>query len=233
MIARSMPQQTSLEEARALLGDAVLGPAEVAAVFGPLAPPPAEMAVPFGRADLEAAARARELLVLRVPHTAAAGKLTIARMIELRPEAFDPDLLRKSGYQLKSDWGILLEPLAQTETVTAGWALVSRDILRTTCNLSYNEQASRLARHAAALGLPDGALRRRTAVEAVYDTVLAFAARGERLLEKTWDWTSSITADGGYLNVGGFGPRGMQILSFSAPVRHGALGICPTREPNR
>jgi len=79
-------------------------------------------------------------------------------------------------------------------------------------------------------GVPPGR-RRRRAVEAVYDTVLSFAARGQRRLVKTWDWTSSVTLDGGIVNVGGFGERGLQILAFSPAVRHGALGVCPTWQP--
>lgn len=228
-----MPQEVTLEEARAVLSGAVFGPAEVARAFGAIDPVLGDIPVPHRRAELEAAARAGEMLVLRAPRTADGTDLTILKMIERFPDAFDQGLLRKTGYQLKSDWGIELEPLAETETALPGWALVGKDILPGTRNLAYHEQTACMQRHAQALGLPAQALRRRTAVEAVYDTLLAFAANGERLLEKTWDWTSSKTDDRGYLNIGGFGSKGLQVLSFSTAVRHGALGICPTREPAR
>jgi hypothetical protein len=68
-------------------------------------------------------------------------------------------------------------------------------------------------------------------VEGVYDTLLCFLARKVRLLEHSWDWSRSATLDGGYLNVGGFGATGMQILSFSRAIRHGRLGVCPTYQP--
>jgi hypothetical protein len=232
IIAGSMPEEVTLAEARSLLGGAVLGPEEVVRVFGTIESARGDVPVPYKRADLEAAARLGEMLVLRVPRADGAD-LTIARMIERFPDAFDQGLLRQAGYQLKSDWGIELEPLAQTETSVFGWALVSKEILGGTRNLAYAEQTDYLQRHAAAAGVAARAMRRRTAVEAVYDTLLAFTARAERLLEKTWDWTSSKTLDGGYLNVGGFGSKGLQVLSFSTAVRHGALGVCPMREPQR
>jgi hypothetical protein len=116
-----------------------------------------------------------------------------------------------------------LEPLAATDTCTFGWALVRKEILDETRNLAYDEQDEVVTRHRVDV-------RRRTAVEAVYDTLLHFGARHARLLETTWDWTKSRTVDGGYLNVGGFGSTGLQILSFSRAVRHAALGVCPTRQ---
>jgi hypothetical protein len=227
-----MAQSLSLDEARSLLGKDVLGPLEVAAAFGPLSATEGDVPVPYKRPELEAAKQAGEMLVLRIAR-AGDKPITIVDLIKRFPQAFDEKLLRQAGYQLKNDWGIELEPLAQEQTCTAGWALVRKDILDDTRNLAYDEQGSRLAHYAASLRVPPESVRRRTAIEAAYDTALAFAARGERLLENTWDWTSSETVDGGYLNVGGFGPRGMQVLSFSAAVRHGGLGICPTRDPVR
>lgn len=223
-----MTQRVTLDEARVLLGQAVFGPEEIGAAFGALDPTATELPIPYGRADLETAATSGEMLILRI---AGAGgqSITIARMVELFPTAFDQDLLRKAGYQLKSDWGIEIEPLAQEQTCTLGWALVRKEILDGSRNLAYDEQSLQLRQYEAALRLPADSVRRRTASEAVFDTVVAFAARGERLLERSWDWTSSPTVDCGYLNVGGFGAKGMQVLSFSGAVRHGALGVCPTR----
>lgn len=228
-----MTQSLSLEEARSLLGKDMFGPEEVAGAFGALAPTAGELPIPYRRGDLEAARRAGEMLVLRIARAGDSQPITVVHMIEKFPQAFDAKLLHQAGYQLKSDWGIVLEPLAQEDTCTAGWALVRKEILDDTRNLAYDDQGLHLAQYAASLGVPPQSVRRRTATEATYDTILAFAARGERLLEKTWDWTSSETIDRGYLNVGGFGPKGMQVLSFSAAVRHGALGICPTRAPLR
>ena len=54
------------------------------------------------------------------------------------------------------------------------------------------------------------------------------AVRRSRLLEAAWDWSSTPSADGGLLNVGGFTEAGLDVLAYSKAVKHGALGICPT-----
>jgi len=220
-----MPSSLSESEARAVLGRDVLGAAEVEAVFGTL---PAVPALPFGRADLEAAAHRGEMLVLRVDAVAGGPPLTILDMLRRCPDAFDARYLRKVGYQLKDEWGIELEPLAGTDTCTTGWALVRKEVLAEARNLIYDDQACALQGYATQVG---AAVRRRTAVEIVYDTLLYFRARDTRLLQRTWDWSDSRTLDGGLLNVGGFGTAGLQIFSYSAAVRHGGLSLCPTRQP--
>ena len=222
-----MPAVLSLEEAREVLAGDVLGPEEVSEVFA--VAPPQSLPMPFSRQTLTAARQAGHLLVLRITAAAGARPLTLLHMIESFPEAFDQKLLRQMGYQLKDDWGITLEPLAARETCAQGWALVRKDILDDSRNLPYDDQTDALRLCAQREGLAPNAVRRRSAVEAVYDTLLYFRARRVRLLERTWDWSASPTLDGGYVNVGGFGERGMQILSYSRACRHGALGVCPTR----
>jgi hypothetical protein len=206
-------------DAQAILGHDVLGADEAHAVFGIRVETPP---LPFTAAELLTAKAAGEMLVLRLAKDPS-GPLTMQRMIQHSPQSFDERYLRKMGYQLRDDWGIELEPLAATDTCTFGWALVRKEILGETRNLAYDEQDEVVTRDRVDV-------RRRSAAEAVYDTLLYFGARHVRLLDKTWDWTKSRTIDGGYLNVGGFGPAGLQILSFSRAVRHGALGVCPTRQ---
>lgn len=223
-----MSRVQSLEEARAILGDDVLGPQEVTAAFQGVTK--TDVPLHFTSDQLHAARRANEMLLLRVAHLSDNTALTLIELVHRFPDAFDQRLLRQAGYQLKDDWGIELEPLAATDTCAVGWALVRKQILDDSRNLAYEEQDAVLRRYAETLGIAASVLRRRTAVEAVYDTLLYFATRGGRLLEDTWDWSSSRTIDGGYLNVGGFGGNGMQILSYSTAVRHGGLGVCPTRQ---
>jgi len=208
-----------VSDAQAILGHDVLGADEAHAVFAIRVEVPP---LPFTAAELTAAKVAGEMLVLRLAKDSGAP-LTLQRMIQHAPQSFDERYLRKMGYQLRDDWGIELEPLAATDTCTFGWALVRKEILDETRNLAYDEQDEVVTRNRVDV-------RRRTAVEAVYDTLLHFGARHARLLQTTWDWTKSRTIDGGYLNVGGFGTAGLQILSFSRAVRHGSLGVCPTRQ---
>ena len=222
-----MPATLSLTDARAILGDDVLGPDEIAAVFGTAA---SAARIPFSRDDLAGAARQGEMLVWRVTTDGNGAPLTLLYMVERLPEAFDQKLLRQMGYQLKDDWGIEREPLAATDRCAPGWALVRKEILDDSRNRTYDQQEVVLQRYAGSVGASAGSVRRRSGVEAVYDSVLYFAARKTRLLAQSWDWSSSATIDGGYLNVGGFGSSGLQILSFSRAVRHGGLGVCPTRQ---
>jgi hypothetical protein len=223
-----MADSVSLADARAILSDDLLGPEEIRRAFGePMPPTPP---IPFSRNVLERAPAEGEMLVLRLDRFAAEAPLTPLALIERVPRAFDQARLRQMGYQLKEEWGITLEPLARTATCMTGWALVRKVILAESRNLSFEEQEEVLRACADARGLR-APVRRRTGVEAMYDTILAYEARGERLLERSWDWCSTRTLDGGFLNVGGFGAAGLQILSYSPGVRHGALGVCPTCQP--
>ncbi len=221
----------SVAEARSILGDDVLAAEDVAHAFGAPSAADGKTEIPFDRDALVAARQHGAMLVLRTNRAGDRRPLTILNMIERYPHAFDAKLLRQAGYQLKDEWGIALEPLAGADTCTAGWALVCKEVLEETCNLAYEEQEPALARFAGVIGAPHRGVRRRTAVEVVYDILLYSRARRIHLLQQSWDWSSSATLDRGYLNVGGFAATGMQILSFSRAVRHGRLGICPTYQP--
>src|SRR5262249_10330778 len=150
--------------------------------------------VPFSIDELRAARENGEMLVFRLARDAK-GPLTIERLIEVFAHAFEPKLLTKVGYTLRDEWGILLEPLAKTETCAVGWHLAHKAPVAATCNLSYYEQQAALHKRGHSVE------RRRTAVEATLDVVLYQACRGERLLQQSFDWTSSRTVDGGYLCV--------------------------------
>lgn len=218
----------TVSEAREILGRDCLTFEEVAAALGtspgklPGDLGRAAAMVPFSAADLMAAHRDGGILVFRLPRDTE-GPLTIERLIQRFPKCFDPKILEKVGYALRDEWGILLEPLAKTDTCALGWHLSRKAPLEATCNLPYHDQDAVLATSGR------GGERRRTAVEAAMDLVLYHACRGEKLLAEAYDWTSSKTIDAGYLNVGGFGESGMTLVGFSAAVRHASLGICPTR----
>jgi hypothetical protein len=228
-----MPRKSRLDHARSILGDDVIGPEEIEAALGKVkiaAKPPS---VPFPPAELEAAKSAGEMLVLRSTQTADGKPLTILSLIQAFPNLFDSKSLRNVGYQLKNEWGIELEPLAATATCASGWALVTKEVIPASINRDYVEQEAELAAHAARVGATTASVRRRTAVESVYDLVVYQAVRNSRLLEKDWDWSASCTVDGALLSVGGFTETGMQIFGYSAGIHHGSLGLCPTRGRKR
>lgn len=218
----------TISEAREILGRDCLTFEEVAEALGtspdklPGDLGRAAAQVPFSAAELAAARQDGQILVFRLPRDAEAP-LTIERLIQRFPKCFDEKILNKVGYALRDEWGILLEPLAKTETCALGWHLSRKAPLEATCNIPYHDQDAVMARSGRAIE------RRRTAVEAATDLVLYHACRGERLLADAYDWTSSRTVDAGYLYVGGFGQSGMTLVGFSAAVRHASLGVCPTR----
>lgn len=221
---------SDIAHALEILGPDVLGPEAAAEALGtpldglPAATRALAAAVPFSSGELEQAAKEGQMLVFRVDADAA-GPWTIQRLIERFPAAFETRPLTQVGYALRDEWGITREPLAASETCAPGWHLVCRAPLRESLNLSYFQQDTVIRRFAGGAT----AVRRRTAVEAVYDLVLKREIGGERLLAETFDWTSSRTVDAGYLYVGGFGDEGLSVIGFSAAVRHATLGVCPTR----
>lgn len=221
---------TPLGEARALFGNDVLGPEEIARV---LDADPARLAaanprllseVPYDLATLRAARDRRELLVFRVP-TDADGPLTLMRLVARFPDAIQSKLMKGVGYLLKDEWTLDQEPFAHSATCHLEWRLVHREPIPATLNLSYELQETAFARYAEQLGL-DGRLHRRSAIEMVCDTVLFQRVRGTRLLEHAYDWSDTQTLDGGYVTAGEFTAGGLHVIGYSRAVRFGTLGIC-------
>src|SRR5262249_10274460 len=133
--------------------------------------------LPFGSEQLIRAADDGMMLVLRVAQTAAGKPLTIVELGARFPGRTDP------GKPSSDPW-YEGEPFASEETCRPGWAIVDKGLFSRSRNLSYLEQDDELRSRSHLLGLP---LRRRSAVEIVYDTLLYAAVRGERLLEAEWD----------------------------------------------
>ncbi len=215
----------SPDDAEGLFGKSFFGPADLERSFrrpghSPAAP------IPFDVQTLQEAAARGFLLIFRDP-TVDGAPFVLERAVSSFPDLFDSRFLQQVGYQLKEEWGILLEPLARTEIPRPGWVLVQKQPLPGSLNRTYHEQTKLLRQWAQPWEARGLQVRRRLAVEIVYDCLLVFRSRGERLLERQWDWSASSTQDGGYLNVGGFTERGIQIFSYSAAVRHNALGVCP------
>jgi len=220
-----------IAEARALFGPRLLAPEDVGRVLS-VAPDKvasgdreALSAVPYSKAVLEAAKARGDVLVYRV---ASDGQkpLTLLALLERFPETVQPQLLKGVGYQLKDEWTVNGEPFAASATCRPGWRLIHAAPVAATCNLNYEQQDAALDRYAESLGV-HGRLGRRSAIEAVYDTILLHRAHGTRLLERAWDWSETPTQDGGFLTVGEFGADGLRIVGYSRAVRFGTLGVCP------
>ncbi len=230
MTARMALHTTAVGEARALFGDAMLGPEDVARTLGTTperlaqADPAVLATVPYDLATLRTAHGRGHLLVFRAPSDGAAD-LTVMRLLEQLPGAIQAKLLQGVGYQLKDEWTLDKEPFTSTDTCRLEWRLVHRDPVPATCNLTYQLQDAALERYGVSIGL-EGALRRRSGIAMVYDTLLFARARGLRLLERAWDWSDTPTADGGYVTAGELSADGLRVLGYSRAVRFGTLGVC-------
>ena len=207
-------QHAAIDEARRIFGADVLGAEEISralrsdvSVISALASPPFALDVMMRAAD------EGMMLVLRVPRTADGTSLTV---LELAAR-FSP-----SGTAPPPDTWFVREPFA-LETCGPGWALVEKQPFSESRNLSYPEQEAELSKRSDHFGVR---LRRRRAVEIVYDTLLYAAVRGERLLHTDWDWSSSPTSDGGFVTAGSFDDHGLRLLGYSQAVRFDTLGIC-------
>ena len=226
----AMLPATSLIQARAIFGADLVGPEEIGRTLDTdpamlaQARPDVLASVPYALPALEAAHARGELLILRVPSDGS-GPLTILRLNERFPGVIQERLMKGVGYQLRDEWTLRQEPFAHKETCRLEWRLVQGAPLEETCNLSYAAQDEAMERYASAIGLV-GRLTRRSAVEATYDAVLLARAKGTRVLERSWDWTSTATTDGAYVAVGDFAPEGMHLVGYSRAVRFGTLGAC-------
>lgn len=224
---RGMMDRAGLSDARRVFAADMLGVEEIAASLGfdPLEWLSAEERESVSRLafDSETLMRGADegmMLVLRVPRGEAGAPLTVLELADRFPGSGD------LGKSYRGSW-FAAEPFATNATCRLGWALVDKQPLADSRNRSYGEQATVLDERARRMGLP---LRRRTAIEIVYDTLLYAAARRERLLEAEWDWSSSATTDGGLVTAGQFDERGLRLLGYSRGVRFDSLGVCATLE---
>lgn len=204
------------EEARRLFGDDLIDPAALHALLGeePVSVP----AIPFSRETAEAAQRAGCLLIYRPAALADGRPLTLATLADVASNR-GGGIVAFAG----DDPWFIEDPVAGTESVEAGWALVAKEPWPETLNKTYPVGEKALAQRAGSVPW-----RRRRAAEIAFDTLAYAAARNTRLLAKHWDWSSTQSRDGGWVNIGGFGDAGLEVLSYSRAVKHGALGICPT-----
>ena len=207
----------SITDARRIFGARLLGPDHVAKLVGGIAPAPE--ALDLSAAEAEALAHAGCGLVYRAAETVDGRPITLARLHECTSAD------RSRGFRGEEPWFLDL-PSALEETPEAGWAIFFREPWAETRNRTVD--AGDAAMHLRAGTTP---WRRRRSVEIALDCFMALAA-GDRLLEHAWDWSATPSTDGGFLNLGGFGSAGMEVVAYSRPVKHDALGICPTLVPS-
>jgi hypothetical protein len=205
----------SLDDARSLFGDDLLDAHALQALLGGHGESNPE--IPFSREAATAAKAAGCMLVLRPQSLPGVGPVTLAGILELCAK-------REGHVAFASDDPWFADDSAVNAiTAEPGWALVAKEPWRETLNLVYDRADEALKRRAGSEHW-----RRRRAAEVAFDTLVYAAARGKRLLADRWDWSSTASHDGALVNIGAFGDKGLDVLSYSKAVKHGALGICPT-----
>lgn len=205
----------SHDEARNLFGPDLIDAEALRALLGSA---PAAPEIPFAHDVATAARESGCMLIYRPAAVPGVAALTVAGLAKLCTGRSD-GLVAFAG---EDPW-FVEDATVNADTIEAGWALVAKAPWPETINQVYARGEAAMERRAA--GLP---WRRRRAPEIVFDVLAYAAARGTRLLADRWDWSSTQSHDGGLLNVGRFGQTGLDVLSYSKAVKHGALGICPT-----
>ena len=132
--------ETTLERAEAIMGRDFLGPDAVRETFGidvEVIP-----AIPFSESALERAKELGQMLVLRVDRAADGQPLTMQKM-----EVLLRDTVQRAGkgkILYNTDW-YKNESFFTTEAPTAGWALVSKDVIPDSTSKNYAQQTDVLA----------------------------------------------------------------------------------------
>jgi hypothetical protein len=218
-----MITQLDLARARELFGTDLIMPERVAEAIGDTLDVPGDrtkrIELPIAAADLQAARRSGALLVYRPARLKSGSAITLSSLHERFMARGAP----APRFRSEDPW-FAAEGFASTETPEEGWALVTPAPWRSTLNVTYDQASLVLD----AAGRDGAGWRRRRAVEIAFDCLVVAVANRVHLLASTWDWSSSTAADGGLVNIGGFSERGLDVLSYSKAVKHGALGVCPT-----
>lgn len=191
----------------------------------------------YSEKDLEIAKQNGEMLVLRAQTMLMDGREIPISMIDFR-ELFKNDPMNKLSsvfYSFRSgadDWYKSEKFATKPGEIKLGWALVKKDVLTGTTSKTWNDQEQILKQYEAGLkkkGAKNASVRRRTASEAVWDTMLYYSQGGEQLLERVYDWTQTRASVGYLVVVGFFDSGGLYVIGRFPEFSDGRLGVCPSR----
>lgn len=221
-----------VEEARRLFGRNFLGPEATSGLFGvdlfgaalTVDQVHDSSLLPFSRDDLQRAKSLEMMLVFRISHDKYGNALTINYLREVSEIArlkIFRDRRREAWYQH--------EFFAGDESPAAGWSLVRKEVIPESLGKAWHEQSSILKQWARDSKMPTHIVGRRTAVEAIYDTVIYYTQVQEPLLHEVYDWTTTKTPDRWPVLVGGFdSPGGLIVDAAPAESQNFIVGACPS-----
>ena len=233
-----VPKQEAIDflEAKEIMGKDFLGPEAVETTFGiKLSDEELEQVenIPFTPEELEQAKELGMMLVLRIPHDKDKKPLTLNRIREIlagEDKLGDPQKKKsKLFYRQPGDGWYKDETFATDSVMDFGWGLSKKEVLEESLSKNWDEQEEILKKWAEENNIDLKTIRRRTPIEATYDTMLYYGANKETLLEGTYDWTSVQSSGGGFVDVGGFDSDGLDVSCDSRGNRDSGLGVCPAR----
>jgi len=185
--------------------------------------------IPYSFKDLEIAKQNGEMLVLRAQTMEVrrnGERVTIANFREifskdplgLKYSLFDPNFWYKN------------EQFANTMEIKLGWSLVKKEVLAGSLDTTWDYQEQLLRQYGddlKKLGADHFYVKRRTAMEATWDTILYYINTGNSLLVAC-DWGQSSILNkkvyAGHFLLNGFG-----IYCSSPNNKDGLVGVCPCR----
>ncbi len=194
-------------------------------------------AIPYSEKDLELAKQNGEMLVLRAENARINGKGSPLTLINFR-ELFRKDPVGSIAtlfYSFRpdaNDWYQGQDFATKPGEVKLGWAIVKKDLLPDSKSKTWDQQEEVLKQYAEDLkkrGATNAQVRRRTAMEATWDSMLYYINNKNQLLGSTVDWTSSRTSDGHLVGVGDFASDGLLLSRWRPSGSLDLLGVCPSR----
>lgn len=186
--------------------------------------------------DLQLAKQNGEMLVLR-PDTMLRGGREVPITLREFQELLKKNPLGKSGspfyHSSSGDW-YTDEKFFKTVggEIKLQWALVKKEVLDGSLNQTWNDQETLIKQYQGGLkrkGAGSVDIRRRTATETAWDTMLYYINTGERLLGNVYDWGQTRSSRGRLVVVGSFDSTGLNVGGNDPGYSGSHVGVCPSR----
>lgn len=164
--------------------------------------------------------------------------LTIRYLRDLAAQRFRAAQTRFStmfGDRRESPW-YAVETFARNEVPTAGWSLVRNGVIPRSLGQTWKEQWDTLRQWTGENIIQPEIVRRRTAVEAVYDALMFWGRNRQSEMDMVFDWTATTSSDGWPVFVGCHDSR-LWVDALPQVTRDPCVGVCPclsaTKDPVR
>jgi hypothetical protein len=235
-----MQPYVEFEEVQELFGIDFFGPETVAEIlggadlFGPAVPRYLYrqfLRVPFSRDELQRAKYLGMIIVLRISHDKYGNGLTIRYLRDLaaRSRAFrlvHAQVISAFGDIRETPW-YASEAFARNEVPRPGWSLVQIGAVPRSLGRTWKDQNDDLKRWTEGNAIRFDIARRRTAVEAVYDSLLYWQRNRQFKMDMVYDWTATTSSDGWLVFVGCHNSR-LWIDALLGDAQDPCVGVCPS-----